>query len=257
MNYRKRFLILISTMALAMTVFAPAASAKAKEVELLTGKTSAITAGTSAWVALNWVAEEDVSNFKVVATDLPSGVTVSYPTNLSGYTGLAGGHYLDKDEVDYTALKIEIDNSVSKDAKFELVASYEYEGQEYSGGFKVKVPVAQFDGDIDLSMTTGEVTAAADGSWVSVSFAGHAPSSESFTMVVSDPAGLAVTYPGYGSVSSLHSDRTLSAGECDVARCFVNPAGETGSFPIVVEVQYDAGNGTQTIQGTVTVNVSA
>lgn len=256
MKQRNRFLVIITTTALAMSIFAPAASAKAKEIELLTGKTAAITAGAEAWIALNWVADEDVSNFRVTVTDAPNGVTVSYPTNLDGWTGLAGGHYLDKDEVDFTALKLAVDGSVTKDIKMDVEASYEFEGKVQSGNFTVKIPVAVFAGDTDLSQTTKGAVISGDGSWVDVSFAGYAPSSNDFTMKVSEPAGLVVSYPGYGSSTSLHSDARLSAGESDVARFYAHPNGGTGTFPVTIDVTYDAGNGTKTLSSVVEVTVN-
>lgn len=253
-----RILVVASLLTVATAALSPAASAKAKEVELLTGDTAAVMAGANAWVALNWTSSENISDFRVVLDSAPDGVTVSYPDNLASWTGLAGGHFLDADEVDFTALKLSIPASYSKkDAKVSLSISYDFEGQAQSGNFSFKVPVVQFSGDVDLSQTTDAAEVSAGDGWVNVSFAGYAPSSNGFNMVVSNPGDLAVIYPGYGSSTSLHGDTSLKAGENDVARFFVDASDtDAGQYPVSIEVTYDAGQGTQTLRGNITVSVT-
>lgn len=233
------------------------AAADDDEVELLTGSTAAIMAGTDSWVALNWTAEEDVSNFRVDLNSATDGVVVSYPDNLGTWSGLAGGHYLDEDEVDYTALKVSIPSSFTKKyAKIKLNVSYELEGETETGKFSFKVPVTQFSGDADLSQTSD--TAGVSGSgWVAVSFAGHAPRSGGFAMVVTDAAGLEVIYPSADTSTSLHADAELVALESDVARFYVDASAvPPGDYPVAIEVTYDAGAGRKTLGGMVTVTVA-
>ncbi len=255
MKHTARILIVTSLLAVVTATLSPAASAKAKEVDLLTGKTAAVMAGSESWVVLNWTADEDISNFRVVIDD-PGDFGFSYPSNLGTWTGLAGGHFLDQDEVDYTALKVSVPSDYSKkDESVKVEVSYDFEGETETGTFKFKIPVVQFEGDTDLKQTSDSATVAG-ADWVSVSYAGIAPSSDGFDLTVTDPAGLTIIYPRYDSSTSLYNDATLSAGESDSADFYVDASGMgPGKYPVAIEVTYDAGDGRETVAGTVTISV--
>ncbi len=255
MKRTARILIVTSLLAVVTATLSPAASAKAKEVDLLTGKTAAVMAGSDSWVVLNWTSDEDISDFRVVVDD-PGDVTVSYPTNLGTWTGLAGGHFLDTDEVDFSALKVSVPaDYTNKDASIKVEVSYQFEGKTQSGTFKFKVPVVQFEGGVAVSQTSDSATVAG-ADWVSVSYAGLAPSSNGFDLTVTDPAGLTIIYPRYDSSTSLYNDATLSAGESDSADFYVDASSaDPGVYPVGIQVTYDAGQGLETLAGTVNITV--
>ena len=71
----------------------------------------------------------------------------------------------------------------------------------------------------------------------------------------SDPA-LPITYPAYGSSTSLHHDALLEDGETDVVRFFVDTSGASaGDYTMTVLASYARGGDSGGVKGAVTVSV--
>ena len=173
------------------------AIAKGPEANLKTKNTATIVAGDTSWVAINWQGKGgDITNFKVVA-EAPSGVEVTYPENTPGFTGLMNGHVLSEKEMDFTALQVSVPYSQTKKFKIKLLVSYDADGTTVEDDFDVTVPVAVYQADQDVAQVTDSAGSIPSGesAWMEIDFTGLAPMVEGFDVVVSDPAGLTVSYP--------------------------------------------------------------
>ncbi len=246
------FLIVVPTMVL------PSAAMAKPSVELLTKNTAAVTAGADAWMVLNWTASEDIRDFKVVATKVSSGATVDYPTNLGSWTGLMGGHELLADEIDFSAMKVSVPAGYSKkDVKVDLKVSYTVGGKATSDKVSIKVPVAIYTGQALSHVSTDATVAGGDVGWISMAFAGHAPATSDFSLVIDDPAGLVLSYPSGRSSTSFQRDARLTAGETDFAAVLVDATyAEPGEYTVTFTATYTASTGPESMSGTATITVT-
>lgn len=252
----------ILTAALASLLLIGTASpalAKGPEASLKTKKTATIVAGDSAWVAINWQGKGgEVTNFKVAAT-APSGVEVAYPENTPGFTGLMNGHVLSEKEMDFSALKVTVPYSQTKKFKIQLSVSYNADGAQIEDTFDVTVPVATYTAPQDLALVTDSLgSIPVDYSdWMEVSYTGLAPMVEAFDVVVSDPAGLTVSYPSAGSSTSLSFNNTLEDNETDFAAFMVDTTGAApGTYTLGLKVSYTMAGTPKTLDGTVVLTVT-
>lgn len=240
------------------TLLAPATAMAKPSVDLLTTSTAAITAGADAWVVLNWTASEDVTNFQVIATKVPGGVSVEYPANLGSWTGLMGGHELLADEIDFSAIKVSVPAGYGgKDVKLDLQVSYSVGGTATSEKVNLKVPVVTYTGQALSHVSTDATVPAIDGGWVSMAFTGHAPATSDFSLVIDDAAGLFISYPSDRSSTSFLRDARLTAGETDFAAIFVDTtAASPGDYLITFKATYTASTGPESMSGSATITVT-
>jgi len=256
MNHR------ILTAALASLLLIGTASpaiAKGPEASLKTKNTATIVAGDSAWVAINWQGKGgDVTNFKVVA-ETPSGVEVTYPENTPGFTGLMNGHVLSEKEMDFSALRLTVPYSQAKKFKVKLLVSYTVDGTLVEDSFAVTVPVVSYNADQDLAQVTDSIGSMASGEsdWFDVLFTGLAPVMNNFDVVVSDPAGLTVSYPQAHSSTSLYFNNILEDNETDFAAIHVDTRGAApGTYNLGLQVSYTMAGQAKTFDGTLALTVT-
>lgn len=242
----------------ASVLLLPATAMAAPQLDLLTTTSAAITAGSESWVLLNWTSSETVTNFHAEVSNLPAGVTVGYPSNLGSWTGLMNGHELAGSEIDFSAVRIAVPADFGSDSfKIDVLVSYQVDGRVTNHRFKVKVPVAIFSGQA-VSYLSGDATIpSGSGGWANLSFAGHAPTSSDFSLVVTDASGLTVMYPSDREATSLRRDSVLSAGETDSAAVYFDTTlMGAGGYIVSFTATYGDGTGTTSIDGTATITVS-
>lgn len=258
---KTRFALVLAASLIAATA-GPAAADDDDEgkVRLLTRETATVTAGDTAWLAVNWTAEEaSVADFAMVLDEEPDdGVQVWYPENTATWTGLMNGHVLDEGEIDFTAIQVMV--PASFDEKYvELdfdVTWTTADGEQEDKGFDVKIPVVQYtDGDHLAQHESSIEVAPGTSTWVDVDFTGLAPVVEDLSMTVS--GDLSIVYPSYGTATSLHGDSRLDDGETDTARFRVD-TGDTapGSYALATEISYIVAGESFTRRGMVKVAVT-
>lgn len=233
-------------------------------VRLLTSETAAITRGDDGWVVLNWTAFGDViDGVEDVSVTLrkkaPKDVTVTYPANTGTYTSLWDNDVLSVGEVDFTALHVDVAEGYKKDEiKLDLNLSFSVEGERFRERHSIIVPVVTFTGQ-PVEQVTHDWGAASptDARWFEIAFAGLAPAVTDFSVVVVEPAGMAVTYP-QGSHTSLHFDDVLESRETDVVRLYIDPlAMSPGQHTVTVESTYTYDGQQLTDTDTVTITITA
>ena len=251
------FTVAITTLLLIGT--ASPAMADEAEVKLKTKSTATVVAGDSAWLAINWQGQGgELTNFNVVA-EAPRDVEVGYPENTPGFTGLMNGHVLSEKEMDFTALKVSVPYSRTKSFDLKLLVSYTSEGNEVEEDFDVTVPVTAYRAEQEVAQVTESLGSIAGGqsTWVEVDFTGLAPMVEEFDVVVSDQAGLTVSYPATKSSTSLFFNDVLEDNETDFAAFLVDTTGAVpGTYSLGLTVSYTMAGSTKTMEGTVTVDVT-
>lgn len=221
----------------------------------LTDATAPITGGTSAWVTVNWTAQNgEATNFQVTAK-AANGVTVGYPTNTGDHSSLYWDATLSDSEIDYTALYVSVPSGVSG-AEVNLSVSYDWDGRPRTETMAIRVPVVDYDGTPLESLTTdlGEVEADSQ-NWLELWYTAPGPIVEDVSAVV-DGAQFAVTYPGMADSTGLAGDSILASGEKDVARFRLDTTGAgSGAHTLEVSVTYTVGEKSQTLVHKVQVNV--
>ena len=236
----------------------PATAIAAPQLDLLTSTSAAITAGSESWVLLNWTSSETVTNFHAEVSDIPDGVTIGYPSNLGSWTGLMNGHELAGSEIDYSAVKISVPADFQNDSfKIDVLVSYQVDGRATNHKFKVKVPVAFFSGQA-VSYLSGDTTIpSGSGGWANLSFAGHAPTTSDFSLVVDDASGLKLMYPGDRTSTSLRRDAVLSAGESDSAAVYIDTSlTDAGDYVVTFTARFTSSTGPESMTGTATITVT-
>ena len=258
MNMKQRILTAALTSLLLIGTASPAV-AKGPEANLKTKDTATIIAGDSAWVALNWEGKGgEVTDFRLTA-EAPAGVEVTYPENTPGFTGLMNGHVLSEKELDFTALKVSVPYSQTKKFKIKLLVSYTADGQAIEDNFDVTVKVAEYQANQDIAQVTdsADPIPAGESMWVKVDFTGLAPTIDDFQLVVSDSAGLSVSYPEPRSSTSLRHDSFLEDNETDFAAFRVDAIGVVpGTYNLGLTVSYTKAGFTKNLTGTFTIVVA-
>ncbi len=228
------------------------------KVELKTKKTAAIVEGDTAWVAISWKAKRtDATSFRIVATTDTAGVTISYPENTAPVSSLMTDDTLSAGEIDFTSLRISVPYGTKK-VKLKVTATWVQDGRNRSKDYKVTVPVAKFTGD-DVAQVTTDVGAVSvtQPAWVDVEWTGIAPILTDVQMTVAGPSGIAITYPGDRTFTSLDYDNTLVAGETDVARVLLDVSGlAPGTYTLDVTLSYAKGGAVSTVTGQVSLTVT-
>ena len=254
----RRWIVTALASALLLAVAAPANADRAGKVELLSERAAAVVVGDTVWLAFTWRAHGDLTDFRVVVRRADEAV-VAYPENTATYTAPYQSPHLMDGEIDYTAIRVHVPASMeqrSKDVKLQLEASWDDSGRRRSAIHNVKVPIAFYEG-ADVAQVTDVIeVAAGEGTWVEVAYAGLAPLIERFSVVIDSSAPVPITYPGYGSDTSLHHDAALEDGETDVVRFFVDAADvKPGEFELTLLASYARGGRPGGIQDVVTVSV--
>lgn len=205
--------------------------------------------GQTAWVSVDWRSSTDVYNF-AVTIDAPKDYVVSYPsgrafTSLYGSSSLAGG------TEDFTAFKISVPYSAHGAAVITLnvawTTSSTTSGNSGSGSSgneqlnaNLKIPLKDYQG-ISLNLLTNSVDVSrTSAAYVAVHFEGLAPSLNNFTVTVSAPTGIIVTYPSNGSTSGLNGGTSLFNGIPDFVAFHIDASGvPPGTYPLTLNESFD------------------
>ncbi len=254
-----RFRVTLLSLAILVVGATPAlAQGKSVKVEVQLRQTAAVVAGDTAWIAIDWLARDgDAENFQVVVNKIDGGITYSYPENTATYTSLWSDDLLSENELDFTAIKLEVPYDARSHLNLQVMASYVSNGKAEQKRFEILVPIVTYTGEDLQQITTdlGTIEPAA-GQWVEVHYAGFAPLLDDFAVTVTDPAGLAIVYPKYGTSTSLDHNASLEDNETDVVRFRID-ADElsVGTHTLHIEATYAKGGVPGSLSGTVTVTV--
>ena len=262
-------------MAMVVATWATPASAKKSDLEeaiddgdagvqLLTETAATVTRGDDVWVMLNWTAFGDmfdgVDDFEVrLRKNPPKNVEVGYPTNTVDHTSTWDNDVLSVGEVDYTALNVVVDEEYGKDkVKLKLEATFSVDGEALEQRFDLEIPVVSFEGDPIVQVTEDWGSAPAGTvSWFEIDFVGHAPAVTDFSVVLSEPGGVLLTYP-QGDSTSLHFDDVLQDRETDVVRVYLETADMVpGMYEFDVTCTYTYDGDQMTEYGTVALEITA
>ncbi len=235
-------------------VIAPAASP-----ELLTTSTAAVVAGDTAWLALNWKAADDLTDFRVTA-DVKSA-TVTYSETTGDYAGPYQSANLRAGEIDFTSIRVEVPYDGLDGVKampMEVTASWLVGDRRATATYKAEIPLIQHEGD-DVSLLTSELEVpAGEATWVEVSYAGIAPIVGEFAVAVDVGPGLDVVYPGDGTFASLNNDAVLEDGEKDVARFLLDATqASPGTSTIELHTMYVKGSGQMRLRAVLELTVTS
>lgn len=254
---RRIFTLIVITAAL-LAAAVPAMAQDAASVKLDTQKTAAVVQGGSAWVTINWRGSKaDATGFRVTATTDATGVEISYPENTGAHTSLMTNDVLSSDEIDFTAIHLNVPYGTKK-FKLDLTAEWNDGEQVVTKNFKVSVPTVEYTGD-DVALSTGDagtVSAGGEPTWVDVDWTGMAPSVTDVKMTATGPTGAAIAYPADGEWTSLWYDDQLDQGETDVARFLLDASGlSPDDYQFEVTLNYNRGTSAARASGVVTVTV--
>ena len=266
----KTRIILLLALAMILATAGPAMAApKDVNIDLRSPKTAAVTAGDTAWVALDWLAKGgDADDFKL-RIKASGGVGIWYPYKTGNpdewadddrtYTSLYADKMLSESELDFTAVRLEVPADAPQFVDLELTVTYTSNGKGKTDLFKAKVPIVQYEGQdleqlSDAQALAAGTTETVASPWVEVSYAGFAPVLENFSVSVTDTAGLEIAYPLDGSSTSLSHNSILEAGETDyVAFKLIEPP--PGTYVLAIEATYTKGGTPYSLPGSLTVNI--
>lgn len=257
---RTKLVATIATLLVIASAAPALAAPKAAKVDVETKQTAAVVAGDTAWIAINWTARDgDAENFRVTVAKIDGGVGYSYPTNTGSYTSLWADDLLSENEIDFTAIKLDVPYDARRHLNLQLDVSYVTDGKQQVKKVEILVPIVEYTG-ADLEQVTADLGTIEAGSsaWVDVQYAGFAPTLDGFSVTVTDTAGLAIVYPANGSSTSLVHDATLDDHETDLVRFRIDPTeADAGTHTLQVTAQYSKGGTAATLSGTVQLTVVA
>jgi hypothetical protein len=245
---------------LVLSLAGPAAADRPGKVELVQERSAAVSVGDTVWLAFTWRARGDLENFRVVVRRTDAA-EIGYPDNTATYSGPYQSPHLMDGEIDYTAIRVHVPEtsttSRSKDIKLQLEASWDGGGRRQSSVHNLKVPTTIYEGTDVAQITDSVEVTAGGGAWVEVAYSGLAPIVERFAVVVDADPALPITYPGYGSKTSLHHDAALQDGETDVVRFFVDAAeAAPGEYQMNLAASFARGERPSGLEGVLTVSVA-
>lgn len=255
----RRWIVLALILGVILAFAGPAAADRPGKVELVSERAAALVVGDTAWLSFTWRADGDLSDFRAVVRR-STDAEVTYPENTGTYTAPYQSQDLMDGEIDFTAIRVYVPESAdvlrNKAIKLQLEASWDTGGRRRTSIHNIKIPLALYEGEDVAQVTELVEVPAGGGSWIEVAYSGLAPLVERFSVVVGPDPALPVTYPGYGSDTSLHHDAALEDGETDVVRFFVDAAGlEPGSYTLSLLASYTRGDEPSGVKGIVTVAV--
>lgn len=217
-------------------------------VTLITQETGPVQPGFDSWVSLQWMDDvTDATEFQVRATG-GEGVQVGYPENTFDHSSLYWNDTLVPGEVDYTALNIRVDPSVTGPILLDVTLSYVSASGPVTVESVVEVPVQGDVVDGGLSYEDGSLGAIAEGEaeWVGQTLAADADVSGVEIKVVDD-AGFDVSYPFDAEMAQPSEGPNLEAGDKDVARVQFDADGmEAGTYDVTLKVDYFVGSDDRT-----------
>lgn len=256
----RRWILLSLLTGLVLSMANPAVADRPGKVELVQERAATVVVGDTVWLAFTWRAQGDLENFQVVVRRTDSA-EVTYPANTATYSGPYQSPHLMDGEIDYTAVRVHIPESSktakSKEFKLQLEASWDSGNRRQSSIHNIKVPTMVYQGTDVAQVTDSVEVAAGDGAWVEVAYSGLAPVVDRFAVVVGTDPALPITYPGYGSKTSLHHDASLEDGETDVIRFFVDAAdAEPGDYQVKLAASFSRGDSPSGLDGLLTVSVT-
>lgn len=233
--------------------FAPtiagAESHNSTPVSQVTMSSPTMNPGQTAWVSVDWKSSADVYNFAVTVA-APKGYLISYPSDRA-FTSLYGSSSLAAGTEDFTAFKISVPYSASSVAAIQLYVSWTKgssssgaNGSRQSGAdhlnASLQIPLLDYQGSALKQLTNSVDVSRASPAYVNVDFEGLAPSLNSFTVTVSAPNGITVTYPSNGSSSSLNGGTALFNGIPDFVAFHIDASGVSpGTYHLTLNESFN------------------
>jgi hypothetical protein len=275
---RRRAAGLVAALAVAVAVpllgAAPAAADVDKTgVRAVATETAAVVPGQSAWLSVVWTGERTVTEWSTTVS-APAGVTVSYPTTRGGSdTSLYGSDTLVGGTRDFTAFRLQVPYTQKASFPVTLTSTYRDtcgdNGQckDNGGGnddkerrhtltTTVTVPVVPASGPAYTQVTTSLPVTAGSNAFAQLAFtAGEADLADVTVRAERLPAGLAVAYPGDGTVSRPAGGTGIVGRTTDqFALRFDATSLAKGTYTVPLTITYTAA-APRTASGTVTLVV--
>jgi hypothetical protein len=249
--YKRIASLVLSSVTLLVMSAAPAAAApKSGDLTMFTDATGALTAGSASWLAVTWEStKKNIEHFSVVVANvdtgdaMDTGITVGYPGEGTS-TGLWANHMLSKNEVDFTAIYVDVPADFSGTTiTLHLIA-------DGLSGFALVVPVVQHSGAdvVQVTEKLGPVTSGG-AAWVDIQFKGLAPVVTDFKVKIVEPSGLSYELPQV-TFTSLHGDAQLDKNESDVVRVYIDAGTlDPGSYPLSIFTSWSYGTDARSMTG--------
>lgn len=275
---RRRGAALVAVLTAALVgplIGSPSASADADKtgVRPVTTQTAAVVPGQSAWLSVVWTGDRTVTRWSTTV-QAPAGVTVSYPTTRGGSdTSLYGSDTLVGSTRDFTAFRVRVPYAQKTSFPVTLISTYVDtcgdNGQcKNNGGGNdgkerrhtltstIMVPVVAATGPAYTQGTTTVQVRAGSNGFAPLAFTAGQADLVDFTVSAGTlPAGLAVAYPGDGTVSRPAGGSGIIGGTTDqVALRFDATTLAKGTYTIPLSISYTAA-APRTASGTVTLVV--
>ncbi len=255
---KRAFALFMSSITVLVLLAAPAAAApKGGDISLLTDSPGALTLGSAAWLPLVWEStKDDVQNFTVVVDSVDTGISIAYPSE-GTETGLWQDHILLKNEIDFTAIYIDVPADFSgTEITLNLTARFGKKNPNKSQSFSLVVPLVQHSGE-DVAQVTSDLGTVAEGDamWADIQFKGLAPVVTDFKVVVVDEAVVPYLLP-QDTFTSLDGNAQLDKGESDVVRLYVDAATlGAGEYTIQIRTSWMFAGVAKSMDGFVTLQV--
>jgi hypothetical protein len=244
----------LAAVAISGLAASPASAAKQDDSTpvLLNEETAAVTAGTSVWLHLAWVAKGDIDDFRITAK-ANHGATIEYSETTGDHAGPMNGYQLLTNETDFTAIRLIVPGDVKdKEVRIDLKTIWTEDGKSKKKDIKVNVPIAQHSGD-DWALVNN-VSTSGDG-WIEMTVTGLAPKSEGLRFSVVDDADTNPYLPHETWTGPDHDD-LIEVGETDVVRFYIEPGSvPTGEHTITFAANWTSGNKDKSINFPFTVAI--
>lgn len=173
--------------------------------------------GQSRWQALDWKGGDyDVCSFEVTA-DIPGASVVTYPSGQdSSYP--ATDRTLSKDELDFTAIRVRVDDDASGVLNVRIRVDYRTcdEGLNKSASFLAELPTNDPNNPVLGQVTTDLGTIQANQStWVALAFRADGPGATDVRVTVGPLDGFSFRYPADGAYTTPSLDFGIESGTED------------------------------------------
>ena len=225
--------------------------------------------GQQGWVSALWTADQDVCDVQVTASG--QGLTTSYPTNTGAFTSLFKSSSLATGNLDFTALHVTVDPTVTSSVPVTLNVSYTVlaagqikpsddltkkavncKGSKASATVTTTLPIVVPTGPAVVQQAAKATVSRSTPSWADISYLGDRPGLSSFHATLTPPKGLVVSYPGDRAFAGLNDNDALPVGQLDHVSVRLDASGlAAGSYTVPVRATYTGGS----LDGSLTLTV--
>jgi hypothetical protein len=261
---RRRRLVLLAAVLFAALPGAvtpvPARAASTDALDLVLPTLASMLPGQLGWVSLLWTATADVCDVEVTAAG--TGVTIRYPSNTGEFTSFYTNSALATGNIDFTALHIDVDGSVTKAVPLTVSVAYRLlppgqvkknddlatkkvncAGPKGAQTVAASLPVSPSSDAAVIQKTTAASVSRSTPTWTNITFRGTRPNLTNFRVSLTPPAGLKVSYPGDATSAGLHDVATLPVGADDYVSVRLDASGiAAGTYQVPLHATYTGGS---------------